>query len=117
MKYKNVEVESLSLTCFLGDMFKEIDFKSNQDFFMEQIKGFSFNCGIECPIEDLICVYINDVSGTGKNDIKTIVKACEEMKKYFDDTFINLYLEDFIDGEGNSIDLTIDEFEKLYFEH
>lgn len=119
MNYKNIKVLEISPVVYLGEEFKNNDWKVNQRIFKDKIKDleFKYGFGIECPIEDLICVqidYKDTFEPLAKHDtIDKIFNVTNELLKVFGDKVkINLYLDDYIEGEGNSIDMTITEFAK-----
>ena len=112
MKYKNVEISFIQLVTYMGDEFKDNTSHDNQTIFKNKIRRnkFPYNFSFECPIEDMICINIDDVSGFTKEGRKELINALNELKKIYGKSFINLSLDDFIDGEGNCIDLTEVEF-------
>lgn len=115
MEYKNVKVNYISLVSFIGEEYEDNDYKSKQLLFRKKItkEKFPFSCGIECPVDDLIFTYIDDIADTSEDSMKLAVIACEQMIKIYPQTFINLYLDEFVD-EGNCIDLTIEQFINMY---
>lgn len=117
MKYKNIKVSYISPVVYLGEEFKNNDWRDNQKIFKEKIKELNFGVGFgcECPIEDLIVVqvdYEDDLEPLAKMDtIDKIFNVTNELLKVFEDSLkINLYLDGYIEAEGNSIDMTISEF-------
>jgi hypothetical protein len=115
VRYKGIEVRFIQLVSYLGDEYKDKDFKEVQAHFKKMIKKhkFPYGCSFECPIEDMICINLDgsiDIADSGK---EKLLKALYELKKIFPDSYINLNLEDFL-PEGNTIDLTGEEFKKLY---
>lgn len=115
MTYKGERVEFIQLVSYLGEKRKNKTFKENQDYFKKKIHGkLSFPCSFECPIEDMICINHGDVIGYTDEERGGVLSGLEELKAIFPDSFINLHLYSFIESEGNSIDITDEEFEKLY---
>jgi hypothetical protein len=117
MIYKGQNVEFIQLVSYMGEEHKNKTFKENQKFFMEKISGkLSFSCTFECPIEDMICINHRNTPGIGdtEEDRKALLCGLEELKKFFPDSYINLNLDGFIENEGNSIDLTGEEFNSLH---
>lgn len=115
MLYKNVKVEQISISVYMGKKYAENDFRKNQTIFKRKISKLNTICGFgyECPIEDLICIYpdgLGELEETiSKSDFDKIISVYNEMSKIFEDVKVNLYLEDFIE-ECNSIDLSKEEF-------
>lgn len=115
MLYKNVKVEQISISVYMGKKYVENDFRKNQDIFKKKVSKQSANCGFcyECPIEDLICIYpdgLGELEETiSKSDFDKIISVYDEMSKIFENVKVNLYLDDFLE-EGNSIDLSKEEF-------
>lgn len=117
MLYKDKSVEFIQLVSYIGNEHVNKTYKENQKFFKERISGkLSFSCSFECPIEDMICVNHKDTPSIGdtEEDRKALLYGLNELKQVFPNTFINLHLSGFVEDEGNSIDLTGEEFEKLY---
>ena len=117
MTYKGESVEFIQLVSYLGEEYRNKTFKENQNYFKEKInEKISFSCSFECPIEDMICINHKDVIGKRYTDEDkgVLLSGLEELKTIFPNSFINLHLYSFIEGEGNSIDITGEEFEELY---
>lgn len=119
MKYKGVKVLYINPAVYLGEEFKNNDWRDNQKIFKEKIKSLDFGVGFgyECPIEDLIDIqvdYRDNLEPLAQMDtIDKIFNVTNELLKVFEDKVkINLHLDDYIEGEGNSIDMTITEFVK-----
>lgn len=118
MLYKNVKVEQVSVSVYMGETYAMNDFKSNQNIFKRKISKHGAICGFgfECPIDDLICIYPDGMGDVreiiSKSDFDKVISIYDEMSKLFDNVKVNLYLDGFLD-EGNSIDLTKEEFVKL----
>lgn len=114
MIYKGIEVSFIQLVSYLGDEYKDKDFKEVQSHFKKQIKKYKFpyGCSFECPVEDMVCINLDgmNIEDAGK---RKLLEALHELKKIFSDSYINLNLEDFL-PEGNTIDLTGEEFKNLY---
>jgi hypothetical protein len=117
MLYKGNNVEFIQLVSYMGEAHKKKALIENQNFFMEMISGrLSFPCSFECPAEDIIYITHKNISSTGDEigDTKALLKGLKELKKIFPYSFINLCIDEDVDKEGTSIDLTEDEFIKLY---
>ena len=101
----------------MGEIHKKKTLRDNQKFFMEMISGkLSFPCSFECPAEDIIYITHKDILGIGDNveDRKTLLKGLRELKEIFPHSFINLCLDGPADKVGTPIDLTEEDFIKLY---
>jgi hypothetical protein len=115
MLYKNVKVEQISISVYMGEKYVKNEFRKNQEIFRKKVSKQNAICGFgyECPIEDLICIYPDGMGELGettsKSDYDKIISVYDEMSKIFEDVKVNLYLEDFLE-EGNSIDLSKEEF-------
>lgn len=119
MKYKNIKVLEINPVVYLGEKFKNNDWRENQKIFKEKIKDLDFQVGfgIECPIEDLICVqvdYTDTLEPLAKMDtIDKIFSVTNELLKVFAHSVkVNIYLDGYIEDGSNSIDMTITEFVK-----
>lgn len=115
MRYKGIEVRFIQLVSYMGDEYKDKDFKEVQEYFKKQIQKqhFPYSISFECPIEDMICIGLDNYKGTGKPTLWKYFEALYELKKIFHDSYINLNLDAFL-PEGNTIDLTGEEFVRLY---
>lgn len=117
MKYKDIKILDINPVVYLGEDFKDKDFKYNQNCFKRKIKNsvFAYGFGYECPIEDMISISVDY-----KDDFepiiqeKTLVKILsvtnELLKIFGENVKINLYLDKSIEGIGNSLDMDIKEF-------
>lgn len=120
MIYKNKKVEFIQLVCYLGEEFKGNTYKENEEIFSQKISDtISFPYSYECPIEDMICLNHEGINQERlliptKEDMEALISGLEELKESFPNSFLNLNLDGFIEEEGNSIDLTIEEFRSLY---
>lgn len=117
MNYKGVKVLYINPTVYLGEDFKNNDWRDNQRIFKEKIKNLNFGVGFgyECPIDDLIDIqvdYEDNLEPLAKMDtIDKIFSVTNELLKVFGDNVkMNLYLDNYIKDEGNSIDMTITKF-------
>lgn len=116
MKYKNVKVLEINPVVYLGEDFKNNDWKVNQNIFKEKIKDINFEYGFsfECPVGDMICINIDYEDKfeplLKENTIDMIFSVFNQLLKVFKENVkINLHLDDFIDGIGNSVDMNIEE--------
>lgn len=115
MKYKGIDVSFIQLTSYMGNKFKDKNFKEVQDYFKKRIRKYyyPYDISFECPIEDMICIGLDKYTGLNEKTLLAYNHALYELKRIFPDSYINLNLEDFL-PEGNTIDLTGEEFQKLY---
>lgn len=117
MLYKGNKVEFIQLVSYMGEIHKKKAIIENQNYFMDMISGrLSFPCSFECPAEDIIYITHKNVSST-TNEVrerKALLKGLKELKKIFPYSYINLCLYETLDKEGTSIDLTEEDFIKLY---
>lgn len=123
MKYKDVKVLEINPVVYLGEDFKDKNFKYNQDYFKSKIKdcSFAYGFGFECPIEDMVSIHVDY-----KDDFEPIIRektlekilfVTNELLKIFGENVkINLYLDKSIEGIGNSIDIDIKEFFDYFME-
>lgn len=116
MKYKDVKVLEINLVVYLGEKFKNNGWKENQLIFKDIVEKLDLKNSIswECPIEDLIYIYIDD----NKDDLdplpleSTVENIFSVVTELLEGGFIpkiNILLDEFIE-EGNSIDLEFNEF-------
>lgn len=117
MVYENLKVLEISLSVYLGDEYKNNDWKENQEIFQDKIKDLSFDYpfSFECPIEDLICVQLDY-----KDSLEPLAKAQtidnvysvygELMKVFGEDVKINIYLDGYLKDGSNSVDMSYQEF-------
>ncbi|MEG0728157.1 MAG: hypothetical protein RR420_00905 [Anaerovoracaceae bacterium] len=134
MKYQNIHVLNVSPVIYLGD--KSKNWKSNQEYVrseLEKVKDKIDSCWeIECPIGDMVLIYLPIKDNLSKEDYETmttedflleaykiatdfsdVLAAYEILNSIFEDVKINLYLDDVIEGIGNNVDMSIDEFKSF----
>lgn len=123
MRYENIKVLEINPVVYLGEEFKNNDWRDNQKLFKERIKDLDFNVsfGIECPIEDLIYVqvdYEDNFEPLAKMDtIDKIFSVTNELLKVFESNVkVNLYLDSYMKNGDNSVDMTITEFVRWLYE-
>ena len=123
MKYKNIKVLEINPVVYLGEEFKNNDWRDNQKLFKERIKDLDFNVSfeIECPLEDLIYVqvdYEDDFEPLIKmNTIDKIFRVTNELLKVFENNVkVNLYLDSYMKNGDISVDMTITEFVRWLYE-
>lgn len=106
MKYKNVAVEWVTISIYLGDKFKYKHWKENESFTSNKLSEAGLNnFGVECPIDDLVCVQFEETK-------EKVIEFYTKAKKVFDKVYVNLYLNGWV-KEGNSIDISLEEYLKL----
>jgi len=117
MKYKEVKVLEINPVVYLGEDFKDKDFRYNQNCFKRKIENskFAYGFGYECPIEDMISisVYYEDYFEPiiKEDTLEKILSVTNELLKTFEENVkINLHLDKSIEGIGNSLDMDIKEF-------
>lgn len=117
MKYKDIKILDINPVVYLGEDFKDMNFKYNQEYFKRKISDLKFPYGFsyECPIEDMISIgidYEDDFEPIIKeNTVEKIFAVINELLKVFSKNVkINFYLDGLIEGVGNSIDMDIIEF-------
>lgn len=116
MKYKDIKILEINPIVYLGEEFKDNTFIENQNIFKDKIKDLQFtqDFSFECPIEDMISIHIDYEDKfepmIKENTVDKIFGIVNELMKVIDDVKINIYLDGYIENEGNSIDLNIKEF-------
>ncbi len=114
MIYRGKEVEYMNLVTYLGKEYKNNQFYINKVYFNAKIKdNLSFPYSFESTIDDMVIIYHEEVVGVTEEDKARLLEGLEELKRIFPNSFINFNLQGFL-PEGNSIDLTGEEFRKLY---
>lgn len=106
MLYKNIKVETISLVVYLKDKASE-NWKINERTVLKWLNKNNIKAGVENPIDDLVFIQFE------KLDINLLTEVYKKAEKDFEEVKVNLYLDDFIEDEGNSIDLSLEEFLKL----
>ena len=118
MYYKDSKILEINPVVYLGEKFKDNNFKENQEFFKNKIRNakFQYDFSFECPIEDLIHVHVdyrdNFIPLAKKDTLNRVSEVFKELSTIFKDVKINLYLDDYIEGIGNSVDLDYEEFDE-----
>lgn len=116
MNYKNVKVLSIEPVIFLGKDFINNNYRNNEEYVLNKINGFEFKSelGIECPSEDMVFIQLAQYDDYDpiimQDTMEIIMDTLDKLIKVFDDVKINLYLDGYIDGHGNNVDLSIKEF-------
>ena len=106
LKYKGIRVEWVTISIYLGDKFKNNHWKINEKYACQKLSEVGLkDFGVECPIEDLICVQFEETDAKAR-------EVYNRSKEVFDKVFVNLYLDGYVE-EGNSIDISLEEYMKL----
>ena len=108
MLYKKIEVLEINPVVHLKEKATK-NWKENEKYVLNKMVKFDFNnFGIENPVNDIVYIYFKDK--VWSIETEELCKIYEKLSKIFDEVKINLYLDDSLEGVGNSIDLTLDEF-------
>lgn len=115
MIYQGINIESFQLVSYLGEERKHNTRQENQKYFMDTVGELSFSYTAECPIEDMICIDHDDVTGENLSEWEreALLSGLEEIKAIYPNSYISIYLSGFI-KDGNCFDITADEFKELY---
>lgn len=134
MKYKGVEVLAINPVVYLGEKFKNKNFKYNEEYFKEKIKDlkFSYSFSYECPIDDVVVIgfnYNDNYNPFIKNgSIGRIITMVNELSKVFGENVrVQILLNDCfeetanlgqinIEEKINCIDIELTEFMKYLYE-
>lgn len=116
MKYKNIKVLNFFPIVYLGECFKGTSQRENQAIFKEKTIGLDLKgTSWECPLEDLIYVYIDKEDDLDPLPLEsTIVKIDKVLMELLEGGFIpkvEIQLDAFLE-EGNSIELNIPDYYK-----
>ncbi len=107
MLYKGVKVLEINPVVYIKDKAVE-SWKDNEKYVSEKMLEIGFeNFGVENPINDLVYIYFQNRNWSIETGLS---ETYEKLTKIFDEVKINIHLDDFIEGLGNSIDLTLNEF-------
>lgn len=108
MLYKGVKVNWISL---IVDLEKYSDnWKVNERFVLSELDKLGIDLPVENPIEGL--VYI-ELPSDKEYDIEYVSDVFNAIKVRFDNVKVNLLLDEFIDGIGNTVDIELEEYVKL----
>lgn len=134
MKYKGVEVLAINPVVYLGEKFKNKNFKYNEEYFKEKIKDLKFTYGFsyECPIDDVVIIgfnYEDDPNPFIKNgSIRRIITTVNELSNILGENvkvqiLLKGYLEETvnlgqinIEEMSNCIDMELTEFIKYLYD-
>ena len=106
MLYKNINVQFVNPIIYLGEISND-NWKENENIVSTWLYQNNIDARVECSIDDLVYIYLEE--GNELN-IELLTEIYNKAKKNFKEVAINLHLDGFIEGEGNSIDLSLDEF-------
>ena len=108
MLYKGVKVNQISLIVDLEEYSE--DWRENERFVLSELDKLEIDLGVENTIEGLVYIYLPD----GKEyDVKYVLDTFYAIKVRFDNVKVNLLLDEFIDGIGNTVDIELEEYVKL----
>lgn len=108
MLYKGVKVNWISL---IVDLEKYSDnWKVNERFVLSELDKLGIDLPVENPIEGL--VYI-ELPSDKEYDTEYVSDVFNAIKVRFDNVKVNLLLDEFIDGIGNTVDIELEEYVKL----
>lgn len=115
MLYKNVNIKEVNPVVYLGEKTTG-DWKLNEKYIIKKVgnifKDFSFS--YECPIDDLVFLYFYDYEFKTTTEIADLKLIYTNLEVLFSNVKINLLLDEYIEGEGNSIDLNLKEFIQMF---
>lgn len=134
MKYRGVEILAINPVVYLGEEFKNNNFKYNEEYFKEKIKDlkFSYSFSYECPIDDVVVIgfnYNDNYNPFIKNSsIRRIITTVNELSNILGENvkvqiLLKGYLEETvnlgqinIEEMSNCIDMELTEFIKYLYE-
>lgn len=113
MLYNGIKILEINPVIYLGE--KSRDCMSNSLYVKKELDKvsdqFEGEWGIECPIEDLVFIYLPNKENSNVGEIiNNIYDSYDILKDIFDNVKVNFYLDRVIEGLGNSFDMTISEF-------
>lgn len=108
MLYKGVKVNWISL---IVDLEKYSDnWKVNERFVLSELDKLGIDLPVENPIEGL--VYI-ELPSDKEYDTEYVSDVFNAIKTRFNNVKVNLYLDESIDGIGNTLDIELEEYIEL----
>lgn len=108
MLYKGVKVNQISLTIDLEEYSE--DWRINERFVLSELDKLGIDIGVENSIEGLVYMYLPE----GKEyDVEYVSHAFNVIKTKFDNVKVNLLLDEFIDGIGNTVDVELEVYIEL----
>jgi hypothetical protein len=111
MLYKGVKVEQINLVIYLKEKKRE-HWKDNERLVLNWLRENKISAGVENPIDDLVYIYLFEDDEV-KDNMKLLSDVYTKIKKEYNEVKINLHLDGFIEEEGNSIDLSLEDFKQL----
>lgn len=120
MKYRGVEVLAINPVVYLGEEFKNNNFKYNEKYFKEKIKDLKFTYGFsyECPIDDVVIIgfnYEDDFNPFIKNgSIRRIITTVNELSNVLGENVkVQILLNDYFEGMTNCKQMNLEEIRKV----
>jgi|GEM_PF-3642511 len=108
MLYKGIEVLAINPVVYIKNNATEI-WKENERYVLNKMVELGFDdFGVENPIDDMVCIYFNGKDWTAEKELLSSIY--DKLSSNFEEVKINLYLDDCIEGVGNTVDLTLEEF-------
>lgn len=108
MLYKGVKVNQISLIVDLEEYSE--DWRENERFVLSELDKLEIDLGVENTIEGLVYIYLPD----GKEyDVEYVLDTFYAIKVRFDNVKVNLLLDEFIDGIGNTVDVELEVYIEL----
>lgn len=108
MLYKGVKVNQVGLTVDLEEYSE--DWRVNERFVLSELDKLEINLGVENPIEGLVYIYLPE---SKEYDVEYVSDVFNAIKVRFDNVKVNLLLDEFIDGIGNTVDIELEEYIEL----
>ena len=104
MLYKDIKVEQVDVAIYLGEEYKDKNWKENERLVFDKlIESGLDNFGAECVGNDLVYIYTEEVT-----------RVYMYARDLFSDVKINIYLDDYIEEDDgttyNALDLTYEEY-------
>lgn len=134
MKHEGIEILAINPVVYLGEEFKNNNFKYNEEYFKEKIKDlkFSYSFSYECPIDDVVVIGFNYEDNYNPfikaGSIRRIITTVNELSKVFGENIrvqilLKGYLEETvnlgqinIEEKINCTDMELTEFMKYLYE-
>lgn len=116
MEYKNIKALNIFPIVYLGEQFKGNTQRGNQFIFKEKTIGLDLKgTSWECPLEDLIYIYIDEEDNLDSLPLESTVEKIDKvLMELLEGGFIpkvEIQLDGFLE-EGNSIELGVPDYYK-----
>lgn len=107
MLYKGIKVEEINPIVYIKDKASK-DWKENEIYVADKMvaAGIS-NFGVENAIDDMVYIYL---SFDCVKEPELLSNIYNTLKSIFEEVVINLLLDGHIEGIGNTVDITIEEY-------